>query len=142
MDSGSSEHGRNVCLDLDQRHDGMWVLMRRMSKLFKSRESLFCRKIKHTRVSLDHLKVEGSNLIEEGGIGSKPRSMIGLVVQDLLDRGGGFGHCSLFLPSLLLRLDVAFCFGGFADEKADRIRFGIQAIFGLKEPNHGPIFFL
>src|SRR5438128_1949013 len=136
MDSSTAEHGRNVLVDIFQGHDRMRVLVRRMSKLFQSGERLFGRKIKHSRVSLDDLKVEGSDLIEESLIGSKPRSMIGLVVQDLLDGGGCFSHPSLLLPSLFLRLDVAFCFGGFADEETNHTGLVIKPISLLQKTGH------
>src|SRR5438128_11777024 len=99
MDSSSAEHGGNIFLYLFQRHDRMWVPVGGMSELFQSREGLFGRQIKHACMSLNDLKVESRYLIEEGRIGSKPRSMNRFVVQNLLDRGGGFSHARF--PSVL-----------------------------------------
>ena len=114
MNSGAAKHGRNVLLKSGKRHDRMRVLVGGVGKLFQGGERLFRRKIKHAGVSLDHLKVEGNNVIKMSLIGSKPRSMIGWGVQDLLDRGGSFSHASLLLSWLFLIFDVAFCFGNFA----------------------------
>ena len=43
-------------------------------------------------MSLDDSVVEGCDTIKEGLIGSKPRTVFGLVVQDLLDGRGCFCH--------------------------------------------------
>ena len=80
----------------------MRVLVRRMGEPFECGEGLFRREVEHAGMSLDHLEVEGGHVIKEHLIGSKPRGMIGLVVYDLLDRGGGFCHAKF----LISRLDV------------------------------------
>src|SRR5712692_1514803 len=90
MNGSPPKHGRNIFSERDEGHDWMWVLLRRMGEHFECGESLLIGEVEHARVSLDHLKIEGSHLIKENLSGSKPRSMVG--VQDLLDGGGGFSH--------------------------------------------------
>src|SRR5260370_32743087 len=48
-------------------------------------------------MSLDHFKIESSNPIEEGLIGSKPRRVFSLMIQDLPDSRGCFCHIREFL---------------------------------------------
>src|SRR5260370_42202070 len=53
---------------------------------------------------LDHIEVESRNLIEESLIGSKPRAVFGLVVQDLSDGCGCFCHIRE-----LLSIHIIYC---------------------------------
>jgi len=46
---------------------------------------------------LNYPKVESCNSIEKGLVGSKPRAMFGLMVQNLLDGRGCFGCHVCFL---------------------------------------------
>src|SRR2546425_13114993 len=77
---GGNAGGGRACLGLDP-HGRLGVPAREAASTDESKEGLV---IIH--------KIEGHHLIEEGLSGSKPGSMIRLVVQDLLDGCGGFGH--------------------------------------------------
>jgi hypothetical protein len=81
----------------------MGVAIGGVSQLLKSRERLLSSKIKYAWMCLDHLKVEGRDVIEEGRIGSEPRTVFRLVVEHLLDAGAGFGHA---LPQSFLCIEV------------------------------------
>src|SRR5260370_39988682 len=48
------------------------------------------------------IEIEGSHPIEEGGIGSKPRRVFGLMIQDLSDGRGCFCHIREFLSLNLI----------------------------------------
>jgi len=48
------------------------------------------------------IEIEGSHPIEEGGIGSKPRRVFGLMIQDLPDGRGCFCHIREFLSRNLI----------------------------------------
>ena len=63
-----------------------------MGEDLKSSECVFMREIQHFLMNLDDSEVEGCDPIKEGLIGSKPRAVSGLVVQDLLDGRGCFCH--------------------------------------------------
>src|SRR5438445_673517 len=92
IDSGSTEIGRNILLDLAERHDWSGIAFCGVSKLLKSRESFFVGEIQYPFMSLDHLKIKGSNPIEESLIGSKPHPMILIIAQDLFNGCGCFCH--------------------------------------------------
>src|SRR5260370_40937801 len=94
MNRCSAKHRGNILSDIGEGHGWGGVLFRRVRELFKGRERLFLGEIEDVLMCLDDLKIEGSNLIEENLIGSKPRSVIVLEVQDLLDGRGGFCHGS------------------------------------------------
>src|SRR6266699_6119410 len=57
-------------------------------------------------MSLDHLKIESCNPIEEGLVGSKPRSMLRLVVQNLSDGRGCFGCHGCFLSVSFMKVNL------------------------------------
>src|SRR5437763_10593145 len=92
MNGCSPKHRGNILSDIFQGHSWCWVLFRRVGELFKGGERIFIGEIEYVLMCLNDLKIEGHNLIEENLIGSKPRSVIRLVVQDLLDGRGGFCH--------------------------------------------------
>src|SRR5229473_3768850 len=92
MDGCSPKQRGNILSDIFQGHGWCWILFRRVGELFKSSECICIGEIEHSLMCLDDLKIEGSHLIEEHLIGSKPRSVCVLVVQDLLDGRGCFCH--------------------------------------------------
>ena len=94
MNGCSPKQRGNILSDIFQGHGWCWILSRRVGELFKGSERLFIGEIEHSLMCLDDLKIEGSHLIEEHLIGSKPRSVSRLVVQDLLDGRGCFCHTS------------------------------------------------
>src|SRR5258707_369492 len=63
-----------------------------MGKLFECGECVFVGEIQHLLMRLDHFKIESYHPIEERLIGSKPRTWIGMMVQDLLDVWVCFRH--------------------------------------------------
>src|SRR6266851_4515295 len=84
MDGSPPKHRGSILYESGEGHGWCWVLFRRMGELFKGSERLFIGEIEHSLMCLDDLKIEGHHLIEEGLIGSKPRSVSVLVVQDCL----------------------------------------------------------
>src|SRR5260370_42383241 len=90
----------------------------------------------------DHIKIEGRNLVEENLIGSKPRTLISLVVQDLSDRRGCFCHRSLLLSLPFFACSIAFFFCCFSDEETKDTGLIIKPIFLLKKAHHTPVLFL
>ena len=83
--------------NLGERHNRCRILLCGMGEGFQGCERLFVGEIEHALMGLDHLKVEGRNLIEEGLSGSKPRRMMRGIVQLLPDRRGCLCHASLVL---------------------------------------------
>ena len=92
MNGCSPKHRGNILSNIFQGHGWGWILFRRVGELFKGGERIGIGEIEYVLIGLNDLKIEGSNLIEESLIGSKPRSVIALVVQDLLDGRGCFCH--------------------------------------------------
>src|SRR5260370_7451775 len=92
MDGSPPKHRRSILYESSEGHDWCWVLFRRVGELFKGSERLFIGEIEHSLMCLDDLKIEGHHMIEEHLIGSNPRSVSVLSVQDRLDGRGCFSH--------------------------------------------------
>src|SRR5690242_20941087 len=78
-----------------------------MGEFFKSGKGLFVGKIEYPLVRLDHLKIEGGDLVKEHLRGSKPSLLSWPVLQALSDGGSRLCHAYL---SLLSCVSVMFLF--------------------------------
>ncbi len=106
IDSGASEHGRDIWRDLRKCHDGCRVRLRGMGESFQGRERLSIGEGKHTLMSLDDFKVEGDNTIKESMICREVVGMLCPVVQCRSYRAGRLCHVC-FLLALHLWLSIA-----------------------------------
>jgi hypothetical protein len=97
MDRCAAEYGRNILDDSGEWYDWLWIALCGVSKCLKSREGIFTPEIQDVFMGLDDPKIEGRYLIEESLVGSKPRAVFVVIVQDLLDGRGRF--CQTKLPS-------------------------------------------
>jgi hypothetical protein len=88
MESGTSEHGRDILCYLGKRHDRIGIFLGLVGKLLKGGECFLIAQLQHQLVRLDNREVEGGDLVEKGLIGSKPRAMFRRMVQDLPDGSG------------------------------------------------------
>src|SRR5437016_74021 len=102
IDSCTSEHGWDIFLDLGKWHHGMRIALGGMSELFQSGEGVFVGKIQDFLMRSDDLKIESGYSIEKSLIGSKPRGMFGLMIQDLPDRRVCFCHIRYLLSINIL----------------------------------------